>query len=61
MFQAMTLQRAGHMLRLLQRFNEAEQKLDQALAVIADDVRDPGTVPAANLLQVASLLSRWNL
>ena len=54
-FQAMTLQRAGHMLRLLQRFKEAEQKLDQALAVIAEMRADPGTVPAENLLKVASL------
>ena len=31
----MTLQRAGHILRLLQRFKEAEPKLDQVLVVIA--------------------------
>lgn len=63
MLRASTLQRAGHILSLLQRYKEAEEKLDQALEVLADVRAAPGRVAPKELLKVESLtrMSRGSL
>jgi tetratricopeptide (TPR) repeat protein len=63
MLQAATLQRAGHILSLLQRYKEAEEKLDQALAGLAQVRAAPGRFAPKELLKVESLtrMSRGSL
>ena len=63
MLQAATLQRAGHILSLLQRYKESEEKLEQALAVLADLRAAPGGFAPKEQLKVESLtrMSRGSL